>query len=396
LNHGLSCLLLALVAGYANAGIVVRLSESSEEVKVVAAAGSEGCTSGFAADAYGDSPGFRKASDRVFLRKLNSEKELGKYLVAARLGGGIYLHLPYFHPGDSCGEVSFEIEGRKILWNGKLYSGKLRIPERDVFYNSVFFTNEPDADISDAIYFDRDIPAPALRQLKRAFPAIADYYRKNLAVEAVQSTSAVVALVHNQGKYVGYGGDALNIIRITYDNPNPLPADIAGVFSDTYAHELAHKAQHPSLFENPHGRYLTEGSAEFLKLFVLRESGLIDARQQDGLIRNALQACAKHNAKTSWLQKLTDRTIFYREPYDCGLVYYVASYRSSGLEAKAFVALLLKALSADIDYSTDRRQLCLLYEADCENLTLTDLVSGGPRFDRRRADIESTKPLDAP
>lgn len=396
MKHGLTCFLLTLVTGYANAAMVVRLSESSEDVKVVATAGSEGCTSGFPADAYSDSPGFRKASDRVFFRKLNSEKELGKYLVAARLGGGIYLHLPYFHPGDSCGEVTFEIEGKKILWDGKLHSGMLRIPGRDVFYRSVFFTNEPDADISDAMYFDRDIPGPALRQLKRAFPAISDYYLKNLAVEAVQSTSAVVALVHNQGKYFGYGGDALNIIRITYDNPNPLPPDIAGVFSGTYAHELAHKVQHPSLFENPHGRYLTEGSAEFLKLFVLRESGLIDARRQDGMIRTALQACAKHNAETSWLEKLTDRTVFYREPYDCGLVYYITSYRSSGLEAKAFVGLLLKALSADVNYSNDRRRLCLLYESDCQNLTLTDLVSGGQRFDRRRAEIESAKSLDAP
>lgn len=370
--------------------MVVRLSEASDDVKVEATGGSEACAG------YTDSPGFRKASDRVFLRKLNSEKELGKYLVAARLGGGIYLHLPYFHPGDACGEVSFEIEGRKILWNGKLYSGSLRIPERDVFYNSVFFTNEPEADISDTAYFDRDIPAPALHRLKRDFPAIADYYRQQLAVEAVRSTSAVVAVVHNQGKYFGYGGDALNIIRITYDNPNPLPADLADVFSDTYAHELAHKAQHPSLFENPYGRYLTEGSAEFLKLFVLRELGLIDARRQDGIIRTAWQECAKHNAETSWLEKIDGRTNFYREPYDCGLVYYVASHRSSGLDAKAFVELLLKALSADSGYSNDRRRLCLLFEPDCRNLTLTDLVSGGARFERWRAEIEPATRPDAP
>jgi hypothetical protein len=204
-----------------------------------------------------------------------------------------------------------------------------------------------------------------------------------------------VALAHNQGKYFGYGGDALNLIRITYDNPNPLPEDIADVFASTYAHELAHKAQHPSLFENPYGSYLTEGSAEFLKLFVLREAGLIDAHQEDGIVGNAWQACAKHNSDKSWLQKLNDRTTFHPEPYDCGLVYYIASYRSSGLDARAFVELLLKALSAGIDNSSDRRRLCLLYESECQNMTLTDLVSGGPGLDRTRAEIESKKRLDA-
>lgn len=390
-----TCVLLALVTGCAHAAMVVRLSEVSDDVKIVLIPGNEACTAGLPADVYGDSAGFRKESDRVFLRRLNSEKELGKYLVAARQGGGIYLHLPYFHPGDSCGDVTFEIEGKRILWDGKSYSGKLRIDGRDVFYKSVFFTNESDPDMSDAAYFDRAIPGPAVRRLKHAFPVISDYYRKALGVEAVQSTSAVVALTHNQGKYFGYGGDALNLIRITYDNPNPLPDDIADVFSRTYAHELAHKAQHPSLFENPYGRYLTEGSAEFLKLFVLRESGLIDAHQEDGLVRNALQECAQHNSETSWLQKLSGHTTFYREPYDCGLVYYIASYRYSGLEAKAFVQLLLKALSADIDYSSDRRRLCLLYESDCQNVMITDLVSGGPGFERARAGIESKKKVGA-
>src|SRR5690349_1664293 len=96
-----TCVLLALVTGCAHAAMVVRLSEVSDDVKIVLIPGNEACTAGLPADVYGDSPGFRKESDRVFLRRLNSEKELGKYLVAARQGGGIYLHLPYFHPGDS-------------------------------------------------------------------------------------------------------------------------------------------------------------------------------------------------------------------------------------------------------------------------------------------------------
>ncbi len=53
-----------------------------------------------------------------YLQELNSEVgEAAVYLKAARMGGGIYMHLPYLVAGG-CKDVGFHVSARHILWDG--------------------------------------------------------------------------------------------------------------------------------------------------------------------------------------------------------------------------------------------------------------------------------------
>ncbi|MEJ7808631.1 MAG: hypothetical protein WKG03_22260, partial [Telluria sp.] len=77
-----------------------------------------------------------------YLQQLHSEAgEDAVYLKAARMGGGIYMHLPYLL-GGNCKGVGFQVSARHILWDGKWHSGSLSISSKAARDKSVFFTNE--------------------------------------------------------------------------------------------------------------------------------------------------------------------------------------------------------------------------------------------------------------
>ena len=310
-----------------------------------------------------------------FVQPLNSEMdEAAVYLKAARMGGGIYMHLPYFVPLATCKNVIFEVRARHILWDGEWHTGSLSIPAVAVKDKSIFFTNETAPLMRGASYFDASFDRPTLDRLEPAFASIIGFYKKVLHAEPMRGIGVVAAIARNKGNYSGFGGDALNIIRMSYDNPTAQQLQTVGdVFPSTFAHELGHKLQSEQLFAQPLARHIVEGSADFLKIVVLHNAGLIDESQAKARILKAVADCVALAGPATLRDKARRGAIGFREPYDCGMVYYFTSYYASGLDGAAYVDVLRKALSGARHYGREPA-LCLYFERSCRNQRLNGVT----------------------
>jgi hypothetical protein len=332
----------------------------------------------------------RKVSERVYAQPLDSE--VGgehHYLKAARMGGGVYMHLPYFVPVAGCKDAAFELKAKHILWDGKWYPGSLQLTAAAARDKSVFFTNEASPELAGANYFDTSIPAPVRARLTSAFGRITGFYEKVLKADPMDGVAGVVAIVRNGRNYKGFGGDALNIIRISYDNPTREDLEtIDQVFPSTFAHELAHKLQSARLFEQPLARQIVEGSADFLKIVVLRSSGLIDEAEARRQILKAAADCAAFADARTLAQKVAQGSVQFREPYDCGMVYYFVAYYTSGLDGAAFFARLRKAWTGEKKYG-DEDTLCLLVEPNCRNARLNGVIGNRGDYLQQLAWLET-------
>lgn len=132
-------------------------------------------------------------------------------------------------------------------------------------------------------------------------------------------------------------------------------------------------------FALPLARYIVEGSADFFQVLVLHSAGIIGQAQAKSRIMNAAANCTKFADGRTLVEKNAQRAFDYREPYDCGMVYYMTSYYTSGMPVAEFVAALTTALSGDQNYSPNRDSLCLLYEATCKNERLKALAGNRER-----------------
>lgn len=341
---------------------------------------------------FGEQSGITKMADGRYRQQLNSEAgEEARYLKAARMGGGIYLHLPYFMAAGDCEVAAFDVRARHILWNGKWHAGSVSISAGDAQDKSVFLTNEAAPLIKGATYFDANMPAPTLARLEPAFAKIIGFYEDVLHADPMRDVGVVAAIVRNKGNYFGFGGDSLNIIRMSYDNPSAQHmATFDQVFPSTFAHELSHKLQSERLFAQPLARHIVEGSADFLKILVLRSAGLIDEAQARERVVKAVDDCAD-----ALRAKARQGAMKFREPYDCGMAYYFVSYYSSGMAAPEFVAALRAALSGKERYGRERA-LCLWFEASCRNARLKGAMGDEARFGEQAAWLRrqlATRPL---
>lgn len=375
--------LFAVLPGVAQASLGLRISETSNEsvhVEVIEPGTEPGCAIKDA-KSFGPKANIGKVTETLYIQKLNSEVgEEAHYLKAARMGGGIYVHLPYFIPPGACQNVAFEIRAKHVLWAGKWHVGSVTIPAGRAWDKSVFFTNEDKPVIKGATYFDAGIPEPTRARLDADFTKVIGYFERTLKIKAMQDIGAVVAVVRNEGNYTGFGGDSLNIIRMSVDNPTPQTLErLDQIFPPTFAHELSHKLQDGKLFALPLARHIVEGSADFFKVLVLHSAGMIGQVQAKSRIMDAAANCTKFADGRTLVEKNAQQAFNYREPYDCGMVYYMTSYYTSGMPVADFVATLRIALSGDQNYSANRDSLCLLYEATCKNERLKALAGNRER-----------------
>lgn len=340
----------------------------------------------------------KQVNEKLYLQKLNSEvSDQAVYLKAARMGGGIYMHLPYFMPVGACQQGAFEVSARHILWNGKWYSGAVSFPFAAAAGESVFFTNEAAPVIKGASYFDASISPVVQERSTEAFGKAISFYQDVLQADPMRGVGSVVAIVRNEGKYAGFGGDSLNIIRMSYDNPSAANlATLDQVFPSTFAHELAHKLQSEALFAQPLARHIVEGGADFLKVIVMRGAGLIDEDQARGIVRKAAPACTAFADDRLLRVKAEQRKFNFREPYDCGLIYYSVAYFSSGLSGADFVAILRNALAGESDYGDAQNSLCLLFETSCRSKRLNAVAGSKAGYLLQMAWLEgqlATRPM---
>jgi len=371
---GIVVLCLAVLPGFSHASLLLRVAESSDEsVQIdLSADGNEPICTGRNGQIFYSALGIRKLSEKTYVQELNSEaSDNEEYLKAARMGGGIYIYLPYFFPVRDCKNVVFEITARHILWGDKWHSGSIRINAEAARGKAIFFTNELAPVVQGSSYFDASIPAPTLARLQAAFTKITRFYQGVLKTNPLSNVGVVTAVVHNKGNYSGYGGDSVNIIRMSYDNPNPAQLlTLDELMPSTLAHELAHKLQSDSLYKRPMARFIAEGGAEFLKVIILRNSGLASEDEAKNWIRKAASECAKFSDARTLYEKAGQKTYNFREPYDCGMVYYFVSYYSSGLSAWEFIDALRQAMLSENNYGGREKDLCLLFETTCSNENL--------------------------
>ena len=359
----------------------LHISEANGERVQIALAG-DWTNCGIDKTVFDPSVGLQEASRTRYSQRLNSEAgDAAVYLKAARMGGGVYMHLPYFFPVAKCEGLEFVINARRILWGGKWHSGSVSIPLAMARDKSIFFTNETAPPIFGGTYFDANIPGATRARLQASFARIIDFYNTGMGVQPMSGIGVVAAIVNNDGNYSGYGGDSLNIIRMSYDNPTATDlATLDSKFPSTFAHELAHKLQSERLFENPLGRTIVEGSADFVKVVALYNAGVVDENHARQLVRKAVADCANFMEDASTLrQRFEHRKVGFREPYDCGMAYYFVAYYSSGLSASKFIDTLKSALSGE-PYVDKHETLCLLFETSCKNERLKGISGTRPDY----------------
>lgn len=369
---------LVVIPEFVQASVVVRISEAMNEnvqIDLNADEGEPVCTDRDG-QVFNPTLRIRKLSDTSYLQQLNSEAPDGEqYLKAARMGGGIYMYLPFFFPARECKNVIFEVAARHILWGDKWYSGTVRVSSENARGKAIFFTNELTPIVQGSSYFDPGIPAPTLTRLQTAFGKISTFYQDVLHVNPQKGIGVVTAVVQNKGNYSGFGGDSVNIIRMSYDNPTPTQLlTLDEIIPSTFAHELAHKLQRDKLYKLSLARYIAEGEADFLKVLALHNSGLISEDKAKKIVLKAASDCEKFSDTRTVHEKIKQKSIDFREPYDCGMTYYFVAYYSSGLQASEFIVALSKAMLGEKNYGGQEDKLCLLFESTCANERLNGVI----------------------
>lgn len=379
-QHLLRLLILCLtfIPLFVHAALLVRISEGKDEhVQIeLKTTDAEPICTGRNGQVFNPALGMRRLSDSTYIQPLNSEATDGaQYLKAARMGGGIYMYLPFFFPARECKEPIYELEAKHILWGGKWHADKIRLTLDEAKGKAIFFTNEPSPTFQGSSYFDAAIPDAALTKLQIAFQKISTFYRDTFNFNPQNELGIVTAIVRNKGNYSGYGGDSLNIIRMSYDNPTPAQLlSLDEILPSTFAHELAHKLQRDGLHNRPMARFIVEGQADFLKIIVLFNSGLINENAAKNLIRKAASECEKFSDARTLHEKFAQNSYEFREPYDCGMLYYFVAYYSSGLQASDFVAAFRTAMLNENSYGGKENELCLLIESTCHNERLLGVL----------------------
>ena len=320
----------------------------------------------------------------AFSIKLDNETQIAHYLRAARLSGGVYVHFPALCPEQDCSGVHFSVHGRRVLFGDVDATDVLAIDPAGVKDASVFFTNEDHPRLKDALYIDPDISQASATQLRDAVGRIRATYAQIAHRDLAQGIGTIATIARNKGGYFGFGGDSLNIVRITFDNPKHFTDEqMVEAFTDTYAHEIGHKLQSPRLFDLPQGRLVTEGSADFFKVLVLRRAHAHGVGITPELVRDAFDECVRKRGATGLLARWAAHEADYREIYDCGMVDYFALMFSQQASEDDFVARLTSVLGNPPAKPTPQED-CLLQGPSCTDPVLADMMGDAAHLRSRR------------
>ena len=156
-----------------------------------------------------------------------------------------------------------------------------------------------------------------------------------------------------------------------------------------FAHELAHKLQTDGLHNRPLARFIVEGQADFLKIIVMFNSGLISEDAAKNQIRKAARECEKFSDARTLHEKFAQNSYEFREPYDCGMLYYFVAYYSSGPQASDFVAAFRTAMLNENSYGGKENELCLLIESTCHNERLLGVLGNSAYLTQQILWLES-------
>ncbi len=320
----------------------------------------------------------------AFSIKLDNETQIAHYLRAARQSGGVYVHFPALCPEQNCTGVRFTVRARRILFGDVDATDTLAVDPAAAKDAAVFLTNEDHPRLKDALYIDPGISEASASQLRDAVARIRATYAQIAHRDLAAGIGTIAAIARNESNYFGYGGDSLNIVRMTFDNPKNFTDEVmVEAFTETYAHEIGHKLQSPRLFALPQGRLVTEGSADFLKVIVLRRAHARGNSTTPEFVRDAFDECARKRGATGLLARMAAHEADYREIYDCGMVDYFALMFSQQASGNDFLARLTSVLGIPPTAPTPQED-CLLQGPSCVDPVLADMMGDATHLRSRR------------
>lgn len=317
----------------------------------------------------------KSGESNSFSLRLDSIPKIAQYLRAARLSGGIYVYLPLICPQNNCTDIQFKFEARKILFGKTIYDGILHVSGIEAKDSSVFFTNEESPRLSSGIYIGPEFSDRSAARLTRSIDQISTEYQRVSGRDLTQQTGVIATTARNSEGVRGFGGDSLNIIRLTFDNPNGLSSDeMVDKFVATYAHEVAHKLQSRQIFELSNSRLISEGSADFLKVLILLRAGVIQPNEATRIIYHAFDECANAREGNDLRQRISTGVAGPREYYDCGMISYFSIFFLSGKAEDVFIQHLLEFLQNPLSNYADKAVNCLFLSGNCSKPEFLEIM----------------------
>ena len=328
---------------------------------------------------------------KQFSVTLDSTPGILRYLKAARLSGGIYVHLPQLCPSSNCEGIHFKVRGKIIMFGDAIAYDSMLINGSDATHSAVFFTNEEKPRLQSGVYIGAEFSASAVNQINDSFFAIRQAYREIAGYDLLAGRGVLVTIAKDSEGAKGFGGDFLNILRLTFHNRrDESEEEIVRLMVYTFTHEVTHAVHPAKLLEmSPQGRIVSEGSADFLRVLILRRTGLLDKNQLTSIVSGAYDACQRKRGSAGLLERVAKKTAYFREYYDCGMIYYFAflfdSMDTNTAEAEqGFVSSLLSAFQAAPEASGEA-QYCALISNACERAVLKQMVGNEDMLKAQRA-----------
>lgn len=320
----------------------------------------------------------------TYLVSLDSTVQVAHYLRAAKLSGGVYVFFPALCPASDCSKIKFIVKAQRILFGHHEATDSFDVDSPEGDATAIFFTNEKDPRLNDGLYVDPSLSAESAKQIQENVLNIRREYAGIAHRDVLANFGVIATIARNNGGYTGFGGDSLNIIRMTFDNPSGVSeTQMVQAFASTYAHEAAHKLQSPRLFNLPQGRLVTEGSADFFKVVVLRRSHTKGEGTTTELVTDAYDACVAKRADQGLLERITSHQADHREHYDCGMINYFGLMFSLGDSDEDFLDKLQAALGGDAK-ALDSTTNCLLLSATCSDPAVKDMMGDLAHLQARR------------
>ena len=328
---------------------------------------------------------------KQFSVTLDSTPGILRYLKAARLSGGIYVHLPQLCPSSNCEGIHFKIRGKIIMFGDAIAHDSMLINGSDATHSAVFFTNEEKPRLQSAVYIGAEFSASAVNQINDSFFAIRQAYRRLAGYDLLAGRGILVTMARDSEGAKGFGGDFLNILRLTFHNRRDETEDeIVRLMVYTFAHEVAHALHPAKLLEmSPQGRVVSEGSADFLRVVILRHIGLLDKNQLTSIVSRAYDACQHKRGSAGLLERIAKKAAHFREYYDCGMIYYFAfmfdSMDSNTAAAEqGFISSLLSVFKSAPETNDDAQE-CALISDGCKRWVLKQMTGNEDMLKAQRA-----------
>ena len=153
-----------------------------------------------------------------FSMALDSTPGISQYLKAARLSGGIYVHLRQLCPGANCDGIRFNVHAKRVMFGDVVASDSMVIIGSDATNSAVFLMNEEAPRLLDSLYIGPEFSMAAAEKIRASLAEILRTYRDISGQEPLKGRSVLVTTARDKEGAKGFGGDFLNIVRLTFHN----------------------------------------------------------------------------------------------------------------------------------------------------------------------------------